>query len=230
MAIIKLGSPRPLKVEKSYCEFKFPIIQREYLPKPFKKNHNDFFRIVINRRTRRDFGLLAESQLSTVLWYTSHVKYLSKEQGRIISQKRPVPSAGGRHPIDLLIVAPTDEGWSASVYDPFAHCLCYLDIDSYVLEELLMDVDSVVAIQQATLIWFIAQPDRTMSKYTNSTSLIWRDAGVLQGQFSLVAESLNLSCCLLGITGDKFINKLFSSKGKLVGMGGCLIGNRVIQE
>jgi len=76
------------------------------------------------------------------------------------------------------------------------------------------------------MLWFAAQFDRTLSRYNNGESLVWRDSGALAATIALVAECLHLSSCAIGITGEPFISQILDSKGALVGVGGLLIGQR----
>lgn len=226
MEIINFKSPVPLLSIKSFDEYRYPVNHHSYLPK-IQAPSSDLFNAAGNRRTRREFGKLERDDLACLLWYSCHVKIRTKENGKVIWQARPAPSAGGRHPIDVLIVEPTDNGWEVGVYDPFAHCICKLSVDQSIVEDFLLELADIVSIQHATILWCVAQPLRTLSKYENGESLVWRDAGVLQGHWSLIAEGLSLSSCLVGITGHEWIRKLLPSGGKLIGMGGCLIGSVV---
>jgi len=69
----------------------------------------------------------------------------------------------------------------------------------------------------------VAEPGKTSAKYSSSSSLVWRDAGVLLGHIGLAAESLGLNYCPLGITGEPWVSQL-DSQGKLSGVGLALLG------
>lgn len=227
--IINFKSPIPLPSISSFEEYRYPVIEHNYLPK-VEERAEDFFKVVERRRTRREFGKLSNEDLACLLWYSCHVSKCNREEGRIVWQARPVPSGGGRHPIDILIFEPVKKCWKVGVYDPFAHCIGEINVDLAILDEFLLEVEDLVSIQNATLLWCVAQPLRTLAKYRNAESLVWRDAGVMQGYWSLIAEGLNLSSCLIGMTGDEWIQKLLPSDGKLIGMGGCLVGSRIAKD
>ncbi len=224
MKTISLNSPKPLTNALEYSDFKYPIVDRFYLDTPTEMNEIDFFSVLLERKTRRDFSHLTLNYLSSLLWYSAHIKKNSLEKDQVPWQHRPVASAGGCHPIDIVIFRPCKKGWLSYIYDPYAHCICSLSISESLIELFLMEIDSVVPLQQATLFWFVAQAGKTLSKYENGDSLVWRDAGVLLGHLTLVAEALGLSCCPVGITGDAELDEILPSSGKLTGMGGCLFG------
>jgi hypothetical protein len=76
----------------------------------------------------------------------------------------------------------------------------------------------------AVLIGLVAEAGKTAAKYEAEQSLVWRDAGVVLGYLSLVAEILQLSFCPLGMTGDEFV-KPMSASGQLRGAGLVLLGS-----
>jgi hypothetical protein len=87
-------------------------------------------------------------------------------------------------------------------------------------------VDEVIPIGGATILWLAAQFDRTMARYENGESLVWRDAGCFLGTLDLTAEALGMSFCQLGLTGEPWISQTLGSGHRVVGAGGCLVGER----
>ena len=61
----------------------------------------------------------------------------------------------------------------------------------------------------------IAEPQKTLSKYTDGASLVWRDAGVLLGNLALVASYLNINFCPIGALSPTEIDE----KKQLVTVG-----------
>jgi hypothetical protein len=84
-------------------------------------------------------------------------------------------------------------------------------------------LDEVMPGEKATVILFAAEPKLTFAKYEDACSLVWRDAGVLQGHLSLAAEALGLSLCLLGVTGEPWVSRLVEQDA-LVGVGAAYVG------
>jgi SagB-type dehydrogenase family enzyme len=113
------------------------------------------------------------------------------------------------------------------LYQPEPHALAKLRIaNDSSLEALFDSIDGIINARNATMLWFAAQFDRTLSRYKNGESLVWRDSGALVATIALVAECLHLSSCAIGITGEPFISQSLASKGALIGVGGLLIGQR----
>jgi SagB-type dehydrogenase family enzyme len=132
-----------------------------------------------------------------------------------------------RHPIDILVFNGQDRPRSVHLYQPEPHALAKLtDLDTSSMEKLCVAVDEVLAPEQAMMLWFGAQFERTLSKYENGESLVWRDAGALLATLSLVAECLSLNCCAIGITGEPFISGILGKDSNVVGVGGLLVGRR----
>ncbi|MBF6613961.1 MAG: nitroreductase family protein [Chloroflexi bacterium] len=178
------------------------------------------------RRSSRLFNQLPTERLSALLWWAARTRTGRREESGSVWQHRAAPSAGGRHPIDILVARITHQGRSLSLYDPIAHSLCDLDVTATQVTEFFAAVDAVLPMQEATLLWFVAQPGRTTSKYKYAESLIWRDSGALLAVVSLVAEALDLNSCAIGITGEPWISHTLMAQGLLYGTGGCLVGEK----
>lgn len=71
----------------------------------------------------------------------------------------------------------------------------------------------------------VAEPGMYAAKYQACESLVWRDAGVLVGYLSLVAEVLGLDFCPLGSTGGSALGYL-DQQPQLLGVGVALVGGR----
>ncbi len=77
------------------------------------------------------------------------------------------------------------------------------------------------------ILWFAAQFARTRAFYEQADSLVWRDAGALVATVALLAETLDLACCPLGVTGEPLLSQVLGSDDAVVGAGGCMIGARI---
>jgi len=222
MSRTKARSPRPRKRELPFIGHNYHIVSAKQLsPNPLRLQVN-FFNVVERRRTRRIFRNVTERLLSSFLWWTAHTQKAERQYNGFIVEYRPTPSAGGRHPIDLLLIRKTHTGWQAWLYEPMTHRLLLLRLPSRARHRLVQEANKLIPIQRATIIWLVSQPARTTSKYLHGENLILRDAGVLIGHMALVAEALNLSYCPLGATGEPIISSLFGDD--VAGVGGCLLG------
>lgn len=224
MDFIDVGDPRPRVPLLPFERFEFEFSSRYYLPISRETQLIDFFKVVMNRRSRRSFMPLDCKALGALLWH-SNKTISQKELGNgHVWQHRPTPSAGGRHPIDLLIFS-ADGG--AHVYDPIAHALDKLSTEmAESLSILKGKALEIVGVRDATVIYFIAHIAYLSGAYTEATSLIYRDAGALGATMALVSEALGLNFCILGNTGEPFVSRAFASIGKLHGVGACLVGFR----
>jgi len=218
-----LGSPVPEQSESVLAEQRYPVLDRRYLPVPTAFPAASFFDVIERRMTRRTFSTVPLPLLSMVLWSTARMKTSNVLPSGFVWQHRPVTSAGGRHPIDLLVLQCSEGVWSCSVYDEQAHALCRLGLDQSALSLLLGQIEEVVPPQDGTVIWHVARPQRTLTKYRHGSSLIWRDSGVLTGHMALVCEALGLNFCALGITGEPFVSSMLNM-ADVVGVGGAVIG------
>jgi SagB-type dehydrogenase family enzyme len=205
----------------SYSEFQYHFAGAKlYLPRPTISMGRSFIEVLEGRRSRRLFGRLSAQRLSLLLWYAARTRASHQESSGFLWQHRPAPSAGGRHPVDILVAGQRE----TALYDPISHSLHPLHNGDLIADGLVSLTNEVVPVQQATILWFVAQPARTASKYANAESLIWRDAGALLTVISLVAEALDLNCCAIGATGDPWLSGALEFGEDLHGLGGCLVG------
>ena len=217
-------TPVPKEIPSNYAEFIYPNENRVYLPLPEDLGSQTFEDVLSRRRSRREFLPVPEHKLSALLWFAFKVH---EHRADDKWQHRPCPSAGGRHPIDILVISSTAQlvgDKDVFVYEPIAHVLIRQNVPMHKVSKLIDETDHVLSIQSATILWFVAQPGRTLSKYENGESLIWRDAGAMIATTCLVAEALRLNCCAIGTTGEPMISDMFEAGQTLFGVGGCLIG------
>ena len=225
MKHIKLESPELREEELPYKEFEYPIISRKFLPKPKNNSKKLFLDVLNNRTTRRQFTSLPFEKLNSVLWHSSRtiIKNSSKVGKRW--EHRPVPSSGGKHPIDIFIFHEEQEQYALKLYQPTPHALAQLNVDQETILKLVEKVNYILPKQNATIIWFGAQFNRISAKYKFGESLVWRDAGALLTTISFVAESLELNYCPIGITGEPFVSNILNTK-KVAGVGGIYLGEK----
>lgn len=159
-----------------------------------------------------------------LLWHTLYCHRTAESPLGFALQQRAVPSAGGIHPVHLVMQVPKDPALWAR-YNPLTHSLDVMGTSTDVLDALRIEAERVVIAQPGSLLLFIAEPAMTAAKYENAESLVWRDAGVIQGALAMTAEALGLNFCLLGITGDPWAGKLTEQR-QLVGVSIAALGAR----
>ena len=206
-----------------YSPWQWPVVRSVPLPAA-----SDAARMwpeaMAGRRSRREFAVLGLDDLSTLLWHTLHCQRTADSPMGFALQQRPIPSGGAIHPVHLLVQMPGKTGaWSR--YNSLTHALDVIGPNADVLEQLRIHADQVVSVQDGSLLLFVAEPAMTAAKYENADSVVWRDAGVMQGALAMVAEALGLNYCLLGITGDPWVGQL-SEQCKLFGVGLAVLGAR----
>lgn len=211
--------PSPRAEPLRYAEYVWPIEASRSLPTP--SNTHSWAEILAARESRRTFGPLSEALLSEFLWHLAACKRSADSPMGFPIERRGVPSAGAIHPIHVLVGDP--RSGRLDRYDGRSHALERLAIS--IPQALLNASTNLMSPQEGALLLFAAEPGKTAAKYEHSGSLVWRDAGVLQGGCALVAEAMGLNFCLLGMTGEPWVSSL-SEKGELCGVGIALVGSR----
>ncbi len=218
-----LGNPVPRQDPRPYTPWQWPVVHSIALPAALGAV-SQWLEVPLQRRSRRDFAAIDMQALSTLLWHTVHCQRTAESSMGFSLQQRPVPSAGAIHPVHLLIQLPLEGGQWAR-YNAMTHALDVLGNASNVLQGLCEEACQVIRTRPGSLLLFVAEPAMTAAKYENPCSLIWRDAGIMQGALAIAAEALALNYCLLGITGDPWVGRL-SEKCHLVGVGLAALGAR----
>jgi SagB-type dehydrogenase family enzyme len=226
MGITRLRSPTPRQQALGALDSSWSTNRARALPAPEHSHAADAFRVLDSRRTHRHFRALPKQELSTFLWYSarSRLSYLD-ESGRRF-ESRPAPSAGGCHPYDLLVVRPRKGELTASIYEPSTHGLSELRCARTALRRFVKNISEAISPELGTILWLIAQPHRTQNHYRFPESLLWRDAGALIGVMAIVAESLRLSFCPVGATGDPHLATVMGQGRNVYGLGGVIVGGR----
>lgn len=224
MTWIDLGNPLPHVEPVAYDPVKWRTSDILYLMPPSEGFSLPPIDAVIEaRRTRRHFGPLTQYTLSHWLWLVGREMAVGHSSFGFPLTRRPTPSAGAIHPIHIVISLPDRDGWQ--LYLPERHALAQLKVpyeDRVSVREHLMPV---IDIQKGIIIRLLAEYGKTAAKYEHSTSLVWRDSGVLIGQMALVAEALTCNFCPLGITGHEWISGL-ELQNRLAGVGLAILGSR----
>lgn len=116
-----------------------------------------------------------------------------------------VPSAGARHPLTALLIhraadTPDHRAWAVS---PSTIPTLFEVTDHHAEVQRVLDATAhaVRAVEvPSTVIVVLARFRRTLSKYPDGHSLVWRDAGAFLTMAHLVAASMGLQSCIAGIT------------------------------
>ena len=178
--------------------------------------------VVATRRSSREFGPLSLEAIGPLLSLTCGVHRIGHSQLGFPISQRTVPSAGAIHPIHIVVNLAGSPKWHR--YAPFEHELIAIPT-KVSAGTVRAAMNEVLPGDSAALLLFVAEPSMTAAKYADPASLVWRDAGVLQGYLTLAAESLRLNCSLLGVTGEPWCSSLVE-QGGLHGVGAAYVGGR----
>lgn len=222
MTWIDLGDPLPRSSPKRYEPIEWeageicllPVCSDDATSLPF----ND---VLDARVSHRQFGVVDDKQLGAFLWHACRTRGLGPSDLGFDLEHRAAPSAGAIHPIHVVLKRPGDIRWW--LYQAKAHNLVELKQATGKLEGLYEHSRQVLEGDDAIRILFLAEPRKTLGKYQDGCSLIWRDAGALLAVMALTATAQGLNFCPLGITGEPWVSAL-ADQGKLAGVGLALLG------
>lgn len=221
MTWIDLGNPMPKLVHDVHELLKWETGEVHPLTATSGIATQPFFQVLRERRTRRQFASLGEAGLADFLWHACRSRETWASDLGFELESRATPSAGAIHPIHLVINRPGDPRWW--LYEPRGHFLVELITAPERLEGLREHCQQVVYAPEAIQLLLLAEPGKTLAKYSDGCSLIWRDAGAMLAVMALAAQGLGLNFCPLGITGEPWAGGL-AKQGKLVGVGLALLG------
>lgn len=220
---LDLGSPHPKRVLGRYSPVAWPQGERFPLDANGAYLAPDLAAILATRRSRRNFVAPATMEdLSALFDLCARTQEVQISDLGFDLEFRPHPASGAIHSIHCLVQHCSGEEWNR--YDARRHELVTLPGSSVTASAARAAADEVVPTCNATLIALVAEPGKAAAKYDFPESLIWRDAGVMLGYFSIAAEALGLAFCPLGITGDPVIANTLDQQGRLRGVGLALLG------
>lgn len=161
---------------------------------------------VSERRSRagtRAVGLKRAAQVIAPL-VTATSEWFADDE--YIERQTFAPSAGARHPLTALILnrdTPDAEHSAWAVSASVAPTLFEITNHDSHRQALLAAVTSAVRLptHPGTVIVALARFRRTLSKYADGSSLVWRDAGVFLGYAHLMAHQFGLDSTLAGAAG-----------------------------
>lgn len=218
-----MKNPSVKPVEEPVSGYEYALGERVKLSKPIKPLNSPFGEVISSRKSSRQFNTITVAQLGEVLWYTAKVKSFHQQENGYLITHRGTPSAGARHPIDILIynsaIFNNDHFY---YYNPFDHSINQVTHSN--TAPLIQHVNQIIPIDNGTLLWFVAHQQRTAAKYEHAESLIMRDSGALINSIQLTCTALNLNSCPIGSLGEPYISDFFNNQHGLSGAGGLLIG------
>lgn len=182
----------------------------------------DLVELLVLRQTRRDFKKpIEDARLGEFLWLACRNRSSRPSPFGSDQESRVYPSAGAMHPIHVLIAR---DGGCWMRYDPVTHMLVELPGSTDSVAAAREVAGHLIEVGRGLLVGFVAEPGKTAAKYENHETLVWRDAGVVLGYMSVVAEALGLAFCPLGITGRPYLTDYLPDTVSLHGVGLAVVG------
>jgi SagB-type dehydrogenase family enzyme len=226
MEIIELKPPHPLAKPRTLPVFDFQISGMLPIPKPIRRKWRQLDRVLETRQSRRDFKTpLTLQQLGDLLWHSSRTLHAARMAGNTLWVSKPSPSGGGCHPIQILMLQAPVLKNKLLLYDSDHHVFGVRDVpDAKVIQQSLREVNLCLKTHNGTVIWFVADLARSGVRYRNPESLAWRDSGALLATIGLVAESMGLECCGLGLHDIPALRRFLKLNQSVIGVGGCVVG------
>lgn len=216
MSLLSAPDPRPKAHVSTYAPVVWPVSRSVALEPGSVPLVMDLAALWADRRSHLDGTLPELRSIGAVLWHVSRTLAAAPSPYGFPMERRPVPSAGALHPVHTLVQLPQSPDWA--VYSPQRHYLYVIADADRALDGLLEHAKSVAENGPGIYLAFVGEPGRLSVKYEHHESLLWRDAGVLQGNICLAAQAHGLGACLLGVTGHRWTSRL-AQKGQLVGVG-----------
>ena len=208
----------------AYVPFVYPSLEKITLPRvTSSKRQNDFLDVLRERRSVKQLGGCAIEKLSEILFHAVKPYTICKDDYDMTVYRSASPSAGGRHPIDILVGLPEKDGRRLFIYEPLSHSLRRLDVPIDLQRDFFDDINQTLSLGDSVLLWFSIQYMRTASKYNDYESLVWRDAGAQLCCLQQVAKYVGLDSCPIGYLAEETFDKMFNS-ASLISGGGMIIG------
>lgn len=194
------------------------------LPEIKSRNQQvDFLEVFSKRRSVKILGECPIELLSEILYYAVKPYCIGKDDYGVTVSRCAAPSAGGRHPIDILVGIKKDGIRQLFLYQPLGHSLSRLSIAYELQKTFYEDIEQTLPIGNSVLLWFSVQYMRTASKYTNYMSLIWRDVGAQLCCLQQAAKYMGVDSCPIGYLAEDTFKRMFRAD-KLISGGGMIIG------
>lgn len=218
-----MKNPKPKNTNDEFHPFKYPLSSKVKLKRDFKIREVKFLEVLLTRRSSRNLNYISLEDIAELLYYTNKIQSIEFDDSGFLISKRTVPSAGARHPIDILVSFPSKNNRTLQYYNPIDHSLSELSIPKELQLSFFSEVNKNLPTGNCCLIWFSIQTNKTKSKYKNAESLYWKDAGALLYCIQITSNYLGFKSCPLGSLAVKSFNNLFPTSSLISG-GGILIG------
>lgn len=221
--MLELPEPLPRMAPARYQQLEWPSGRVVQLATRTEGLKVDLVEMIERRESRRTFLKMDEPSLGEFLWLACRNRWSRESEYGPDQESRAHPSAGAMHPIHLLLAR---DATALQRYDPIAHALVEVPNSAAGAKAALEASHASLGGNQGVTLALVAEPGKTEAKYEHPETLVWRDAGVVLGYLSLIAECMGLAFCPLGITGHLSVVPCLPADGRLVGAGLAVLGRR----
>lgn len=217
--MIPTEEPQPRKFASTVPTQDISIFGEVALPTPaFPLGESTFASVFANRHSTRVGRPLNLQKLSNLLWLANRGP--SPDQSKANHNHRVSPSAGGIHPIEIVVTNIEEISDSIFWYQHRAHNLGAIGNSTTARTLNHQAQDCVGAL--GTIVWLAGSVQRVGAKYEGPLNLLLRDAGALLATISLAATACNIGSTFIGATGSNVISSL-PWKCSCVGLGGIAL-------
>ncbi|MBD3254375.1 MAG: SagB/ThcOx family dehydrogenase [Candidatus Lokiarchaeota archaeon] len=197
---------------KTYKTYEKSIFTME-LPKPVIKKNIDFWQIVLNRKSTRNFSEdpLSKMDLSVLLFGMTGLTRVHSNFAY-----RTIPSAGGLYPIEIYPVINNVEEIEKGIYhyNILEHRLECLKEGNFREEVSNACLGQKMAYTSAINFIWTAVINRSKWKYLQRCyRYIYLDCGHIGQNLYLIGEALDLGVCTIGAIFDDELNELLDVDG-----------------
>lgn len=186
----------------------------------------DFLDVFSSRRSVKRLGECHIDALSYMLYYAVRPYRIGMDDYGVTVYRSAAPSAGGRHPIDVLVGLVENGKRSLFLYQPLNHSLKRLSVEEKLQREFYNDIEQTLYLGDSALLWFSIQYMRTASKYSDYMSLIWRDVGAQLCCLQQAAKYVGLDSCPIGYLAEDTFDAMMQSNLLMSG-GGLIVGKSI---
>ena len=199
------GIEMPIK-EKSFLVEELIVLPN---PKGTIIVNDDFFSILNNRKSRREFSnvKLNLNEVSFILWAMQGLR-LDNNSGF----QRTVPSAGARNPFDTYFYAANVEGLPVGLYRYIwsKHGIVPVSLTSEQRDGFSQEWE-----KGAISVFFVVVPYRSEWRYMNyAHKFCALDAGHIAQNGYLAAEALQIGCYAIGGYSQEDVDRLIGIDGE----------------
>lgn len=182
-----------------------------------------FDEVLEGRRTRRKFSEVRLRDTCSFIehLFSSRFVEFSSEEGRV---RKVFISSGALHPIDVIIVSGPNVEEPILFHDRKRKFVTLPVHDQLSFFEAVEEALKIQPTAEGHLLLLAGDKRRLSASYTNSESLLWRDAGAVLQACSIAAYAYGYGFCPLGYTGSATLQAIGPPHEDYVAVGLALFG------